>query len=563
MARRVLSFFILFIITFGLSVYLILNEGLDAIKLDHQHRQRLVHQSISKELITSYSLLESLIEHKSVSYTKLHNKALLWVQNNGIDADLAELETELTAMAGFPVDIYLIDEELVVRNTTFAADQDLDFKHPVFEDVRLFLAKAKSSNDVLISQPTMELTSRKFKLYSYSAMPSAGYLELGLVDPELNLFFETFIQISQLREHVSVELFFENWGRLLAPIGQAADSTGSNKQQEVDKQLLRLEHEYDLFRKVIGSDQALRVDQRSNGLDSTSYYGQLHSIDTQIGLPMRLLAKITFDNSWVMAFEDRFIQFFSVLSALAIAFMAVLLLLVKYRLVAPVQTMVKAMHDRKPIDPTPWKRLGEMAYLATNYNQLLHRNQAQLKELEELSARDPLTGLFNRRYLERIFNSEVARAARNGETLGLAMIDVDYFKAYNDLYGHPEGDKALKAVAVLLQQYFRRPNDFVFRIGGEEFAVLVTHSERKSLAAQFEAFRSGVEGASIAHTGSQVTTILTVSIGVCDLVAAERWDLADALDCADKALYRAKQTGRNRVIEVPSRAETMSVIRSN
>lgn len=551
MARKIFSFFLLFILIFSAATFLVLSEGLDRIKSDHLHRQQRVHQAISSELATSYALLEGLISYKSKDYQRLHQKALEWVNTAGIHADLAELKMELSKSAEFPVDIYLIDDSLIVRNTTFAADVGLDFKHPAFTDVRLFLKNAPDSGEILISQPTIELTSRRFKLYSYSTLPNGGYLELGLVDPDLNLFFKTFIETTKRRDDVNIELFFENWGKLLTPIGTPSAEQPS-AQQEIDKLQLPLEQEYSYFKQVVDSAQPLRINRLIDGADLTSYYGVLHSITTSIGLPMRLLAKVTFNNDWVAEFEKGLTSLFVALATLAVGFMAALMFLVRHRLMVPIHTLVKAMRKSQPVDSTAFTGgLEELSFLATNYNLLLKRNHEQLAKLEQLSIRDPLTGLHNRRYLEQIYTSEQARAIRSDDTLGFAMIDVDYFKAYNDRYGHPAGDEVLKKLGQLLCKNFRRPGDYVFRVGGEEFAILVTASETEPIVTQFETLCADVMNAAIEHSGSQICNFLTISVGVCRVYPVEQITLSDAFVRADKALYQSKHAGRNQVTEAP------------
>lgn len=167
--------------------------------------------------------------------------------------------------------------------------------------------------------------------------------------------------------------------------------------------------------------------------------------------------------------------------------------------------------------------------------------------LEELSRSDPLTGLANRRHFDEVKEIEFRRALRTGQPLSLLMCDVDYFKLYNDSYGHAQGDQCLQDVAATLRSVFGRAGELVARMGGEEFAVLLpgTDSAQAYLAA--ERLRQALATRALTHAASQVAPHVTLSIGVAQLEPAtmDRFDLL--AQHADQALYRAKSQGRDRV----------------
>lgn len=176
------------------------------------------------------------------------------------------------------------------------------------------------------------------------------------------------------------------------------------------------------------------------------------------------------------------------------------------------------------------------------------RNQlrivAQRKELERLAARDGLTGIFNRRYFDDALSLACRLAARTGEPLGLAMIDIDDFKAYNDRYGHAAGDRTLRVVAELVAGFARRPYDVAARYGGEEFVLLLPGDV--ALHGLLEKLRTDVLALDEPHDGSRAGTRLSVSIGGTVARLGERPD--EVLARADRMLYRAKRAGRNRVL---------------
>lgn len=181
------------------------------------------------------------------------------------------------------------------------------------------------------------------------------------------------------------------------------------------------------------------------------------------------------------------------------------------------------------------------------------RKQIELKQktemLERLSMVDGLTGVANRRQFDEKLAHAISYVDRNHRGLSLLLIDIDYFKQYNDTYGHVKGDQALKLVASSLSSGACRPFDFVARYGGEEFAVLLLDSFPGEGAALADKLRLGIENQNVAHETSEFTH-LTVSIGVTHIDSAHKNKInsVDFIEDADRCLYLAKKEGRNRVV---------------
>lgn len=171
------------------------------------------------------------------------------------------------------------------------------------------------------------------------------------------------------------------------------------------------------------------------------------------------------------------------------------------------------------------------------------------KLAEELSITDELTSLFNRRHFNNLFPQELARAEREKKTIVLMIIDVDYFKPYNDNYGHQQGDNALRAISGVIKNTLRRAGDFAFRIGGEEFGVIVTVDDSAAAYAIAENLRKAVEDLGLEHAYSQVAACLTISIGMEIHLPGDSQpaDMDLMYRLADDALYQAKENGRNQV----------------
>jgi diguanylate cyclase (GGDEF)-like protein len=171
------------------------------------------------------------------------------------------------------------------------------------------------------------------------------------------------------------------------------------------------------------------------------------------------------------------------------------------------------------------------------------------KKFEMLAVTDALTELYNRRFFNEVLTREIHRAQRDGSFLSFMMLDIDYFKKYNDSYGHDAGDKALVAVAQAIKKSVHRAGDYVFRLGGEEFGVLLSNTTKENSLYLAQNIRRNIEMLSIKHANSQVTDHITVSIGIL-VIDFEQEDVDENgfYTMSDDALYQAKEQGRNRVV---------------
>ncbi len=174
--------------------------------------------------------------------------------------------------------------------------------------------------------------------------------------------------------------------------------------------------------------------------------------------------------------------------------------------------------------------------------------QTMTDKLTLLATTDGLTGLANRRAFDQSLELELARGRRGGLPLSLMIIDVDRFKAYNDIYGHPAGDRALKVVAEALSEVLKRPADIAARYGGEEFVAILPDTDEEGAMFIADAFRDALRERSVPHSGGD-TGVLTASVGVATFVASEVGvGAAELLRRADEALYDAKRDGRDRSV---------------
>ena len=183
-----------------------------------------------------------------------------------------------------------------------------------------------------------------------------------------------------------------------------------------------------------------------------------------------------------------------------------------------------------------------------NHLQSVH----QRRLLEQLALIDSLTEIPNRRRFSEVYEKEWRRCMRNGSPLSLIVVDVDHFKIYNDTYGHASGDLVLKRVAQTIQAALQRPADFVARYGGEEFVVILPEIEAAGAQEVAEKIRADVEKQKIHYPESSSANCLTVSLGGATQIPGKT-EVDSELFCrADRFLYDAKRTGRNRVVWGPS-----------
>lgn len=170
------------------------------------------------------------------------------------------------------------------------------------------------------------------------------------------------------------------------------------------------------------------------------------------------------------------------------------------------------------------------------------------KRIEELSITDALTSLYNRRHFNDTAPKEILRARREHKYLAFILLDIDHFKKYNDSYGHQAGDEVLVSVSQALKESFKRSNDFVFRLGGEEFGVIISEEEPELLARSAENAREHIERLAIEHLLNAPSHVVTASFGMVIVPStAEDVFVADLYKMADSELYRGKEEGRNRV----------------
>lgn len=171
----------------------------------------------------------------------------------------------------------------------------------------------------------------------------------------------------------------------------------------------------------------------------------------------------------------------------------------------------------------------------------------QSEQLRSLAHLDGLTGIANRRAFDTTLAAEWRRCMRSHSAVSVILIDIDFFKRYNDHYGHQAGDEALQSVAAALKDRLRRSHDIVARYGGEEFACILPETPADGAYAKALELEAAIRGLSILHAKSEIAPVLTISLGAATVIPGDNENVSEILALADQQLYAAKNTGRGRV----------------
>ena len=193
------------------------------------------------------------------------------------------------------------------------------------------------------------------------------------------------------------------------------------------------------------------------------------------------------------------------------------------------------------------QKLTTQVTIAIQQSQLWCRLHTANQKLQQLAILDGLTGIANRRYFDLVLNNEWKRLTREQQPLSLILCDVDHFKAYNDTYGHQQGDRCLQAIADILQKYTRRSTDLVARYGGEEFAIILPNTDADGALFIAQNINEKLSKQKLPHAKSSVSKYVTCSMGISTIVPNTQQSVINIIESADRLLYRAKSLGRNQI----------------
>ena len=202
----------------------------------------------------------------------------------------------------------------------------------------------------------------------------------------------------------------------------------------------------------------------------------------------------------------------------------------------------------QPLEIELLQQLSTQVGIAIQQAQLYQQLEVANQELRRLANSDGLTQLANRRSFDEYLDKEWRRARRQQSPLSLILADVDFFKCYNDFYGHLAGDRCLQQVAAVLRQTVKRSADLAARYGGEEFAILLPNTEETGATLVAAEIQTNIKALQIPHAQSSIADCVTVSLGIACLVPGSDMVPTFLIAAADKALYQAKMAGRDRYL---------------
>ena len=508
--------------------------------------QDLQVQLIRAELQGLFQSIQDDINTVRDRYYDIHRQAQYKIATNG--SDLISLQSALVADFGLDIDLFIISPELVIVDTTFEPDMGLDFNAPFFKDAQAAFSRVKNTQHIDVSPLTRELASGVFKVYTLSQLQSGGFLQLGFIDPSLPSKFEQAeAQLAALETIENVRIYHDAAGALLMPLTSRSSLT---QDEYIDKALLVKKIQSELagemvhFSKVDGHNTlVLESTEPRSRLD---LYIELSRYRVDEHNDFRFLAKVETNllkPSWWR-------QNFSLLSSLVVISGFVLLWFLlsslRHSVLLPLSQLRNSILTGRELDISNSNNTpDEIRYLINAFNKFISRSKHQSAELRERSIRDPLTGLLNRLEMANLFSESKRIFKRDGLEMGVAFIDLDHFKSYNDIYGHLSGDKALIKFAACVQAVFKRPTDRVFRYGGEEFVVIFGSRSELDAIELVETLRDDFEQLQIVHSGNPPFSFLTLSCGVVLVSPDKHFDLSDVLIQADQQLYSSKSSDRN------------------
>ncbi|MBN3924063.1 PleD family two-component system response regulator [Nostoc sp. NMS4] len=224
--------------------------------------------------------------------------------------------------------------------------------------------------------------------------------------------------------------------------------------------------------------------------------------------------------------------------------------------------MITGLEDQESVDrafavgamdyvtkPIHWPVLRQRVKRLIQQSQLQQDLEAMNLELQRLVTIDGLTQVANRRRFEEYFSQEWQRLKREQRPLSLILCDVDFFKLYNDTYGHRVGDRCLQKIAQAIKDIIKRPGDLVARYGGEEFTVILPNTDTMGATYVADKICHAVRALAIPHQKSQVSSYVTISVGFTTEIPQPDYDLEEMIAAADRALYEAKAAGRDRFVQ--------------
>ena len=303
------------------------------------------------------------------------------------------------------------------------------------------------------------------------------------------------------------------------------------------------------FKKLKPGEKFVQVERKSNTLEVYTTFPDINGNPALLILA-NVPRKISEKGRAAIPFA-----FFSTLSA-GLAVLLVLSTFLRKTVIEPITSLsqyVSVIEKSGDLSKRlNLKRTDEIGILANKFDSMLerlendtHKREQLEEELLQISLTDALTGIANRRVFDELMEKEWRRCMRSGSPLSLALIDIDYFKLFNDNYGHQAGDDCIRNVANALVTSVRRASDFLARYGGDEFIIIMPETDINGARYVGENIRKTVEALKTSHQYSKISQFVTISVGVSSVVPNKNISTKDLIKKTDEALYKAKKLGCN------------------
>jgi diguanylate cyclase (GGDEF)-like protein len=455
---------------------------------------------------------------------------------NGSDLTLSELTTLRDKYR--LSDLHLINEDLVVFSSTFESEIGLDI-NMYGEDYSRNVRRTLNQNQFFTHRVSLSTVTGNLKKYAYYSASDSNIIVNGDIDLQERLEKENNNQMGDY-------LFGEYVDKLVAKY-QSISSIDLFIISEVDQ--------WSLFNPGTRIDEDT-ARQLFNGSyrqsDNNDFILEHVNMQSYRQVGFKAFLRIDFDNQLVENTKSYLLIFLTLSAILIVLISFVLIRFITKKLLLDrfsnllIQIKEKNTHSDEIISLPGNDELSTLSHEINLMMQRIKVEEDTNKWLTGISQQDSLTGLANRRRFDETFLFEWSKTKRAKTDLSIVMIDVDYFKAYNDSYGHVQGDKCLQKVAQALSVELGRGSDFLARFGGEEFVCILPNTDEEQAKAICEKMRASVADLNILHEHSQVRDFVTISLGVLTVNGAFDIEAEQILNKVDQLLYESKEAGRNR-----------------
>jgi diguanylate cyclase (GGDEF)-like protein len=524
------------VLSYGISVW-VLGSFLD--KRDSAQKQALI-VSIEQD-IQVFDRLLLLMEEKweaelTESMPKLAAEILaLELENTDFSPELLNRLKEKYKLS----DLHLINTDLIVFVSTFDAEVGLDINQ-YGEEYSTNIRSILNKDTFFTHRVSLSTATGNLKKYAYYSAKDSNIIVNGDIDLQERLAKE---QSNQVGDY----LFGEYVDKLVSKYESIA---------AVDLFILSEVDQWSLF------NPGTRIEENiARGLfngtyrqpDDSKYVLEHVDMQSYRQVGFKAFLRVDFNDDLVEDTKSNLLIFFTLIALFVVLVSFLLIRIITQKVFLErfsdllLQVKERSLHNE---DDIALAGNDELSTLSDEINLMMQRIKIEEdtnKWLTGISQQDSLTGLANRRRFDEMFDFEWNKCKRAKSELSIVMIDVDFFKAYNDSYGHIQGDKCLRDVAQTLSAVLARGSDFLARFGGEEFVCVLPDTNQEQAKAICEKMRASVAALKITHEHSDVSQYITISLGALSVCGNVNIRAEQILERVDQLLYVSKKAGRNRV----------------